>query len=75
MKYVTITANSYEEALRKAEQEYGSNNIRIHSRRDYTVGGGLFSKKRNKCDLTLYIAQGDGRKGKVNDDESILDFE
>ena len=75
MKYVTITANSYEEALRKAEQEYGSNNIRIHSRRDYTVGGGLFSKKRNKCDLTLYIAQGDGRKGKVNDDESILEFE
>ena len=75
MKYVTITANSYEDALRKAEQEYGSNNIRIHSRRDYTVGGGLFSKKRNKCDLTLYIAQGDGRKGKVNDDESILEFE
>ena len=74
MKYVTITANSYEEALRKAEQEYGGN-IRIHSRRDYTVGGGLFSKKKNKCDLTLYLAEGDLKKGKVNDEESILEFE
>lgn len=74
MKYVTITANSYEEALSKAEQEYGKN-IRVHSRRDYTVGGGLFSRKKNKCDLTIYIPEGVERNGKVNDDESILEFE
>lgn len=74
MKYVTITANSYEEALKKAEEDYGKN-IRIHSRRDYSVGGGLFSRKRNKCDLTLYIPEGERAEKKVNDDESILEFE
>ena len=74
MKYVTITANSYEEALRKAEEEYGKN-IRVHSRRDYTVGGGLFTRKRGKCDLTLYIPQTDVRKEKGRDDEAMLEFE
>lgn len=74
MKYVTITANSYEEALRKAEEEYGKN-IRVHSRRDYTVGGGLFTRKRGKCDLTLYIPQTDVRKEKGRDEEAMLEFE
>ncbi len=74
MKYVTITASSYEEALKKAENEYGKD-IRIHSRRDYSVGGGLFSRKKNRCDLTLYLPSGLNAKSKVNDDESILEFE
>ena len=75
MKYVTITASSYEEALKKAEQEYGGNNIRIHSRRDYTVGGGLFSRKKNKCDLTIYLLDGIADKSTKSDEASILEFE
>ncbi len=76
MKYITITAGSYDEAVQKAREEYGDL-ARIHSRRDYTVGGGLFSKKRQKCDLTLYVADAEGpaREEKVNDEASIREFE
>ena len=74
MKYVTITANSYEEALAKAEQDYGKN-IRIHSRRDYSVGGGLFSRKKSKCDLTIYLPEGYDKRGARTDEESIMEFE
>ena len=77
MKYITITASTYEEAVQKARDEYGPQ-VRIHSRRDYTVGGGLFSRKRQKCDLTLYISE-DEKKGKgrrnENDAASIREFE
>ncbi len=73
MKYVTITANSYEEALRKAELDYG-NNIRIHSRRDYLTGSGLFLKKKSRCDLTIYIPEACEKK-KAGDDDAIREFE
>ncbi len=75
MKYVTITASSYEEAKRKAENEYGKN-VRIHSRRDYSVGGGLFSKKKSRCELTLYLPERSERaQNEKSDEESIKEFE
>lgn len=54
MQYITFTADTYEEAVAKARKEYGDR-IRIHSRRDYTVGGGLFAKKRNRSEITCYL--------------------
>ncbi|MGI6433192.1 MAG: hypothetical protein ACOXZ4_04985 [Sphaerochaetaceae bacterium] len=57
MKYITITAREFDEALRKAKEEYGSD-LRIHSRRDATTRGGfLWLKKKTHVELTCYIAE------------------
>ena len=55
MEYITITSDSYESAVNEAKIKYGER-VRIHSRKDYTVGGGLFAKKRNKCEIVCYLA-------------------
>ena len=55
MQYITIVADSYEEAAEKARQQYGDA-IRIHSRRDFTTPGGLFTRKMKKCEITCYIS-------------------
>ena len=55
MQYITIVADSYEEAAEKARKEYGDA-IRIHSRRDFTTPGGLFTRKMKKCEITCYIS-------------------
>ena len=55
MEYITITSDSYESAVNEAKVKYGER-VRIHSRRDFTVGGGLFAKKRNKCEIVCYLA-------------------
>ena len=55
MEYITITSDSYESCVSEAKAKYGER-VRIHSRRDYTVGGGLFAKKRNKCEIVCYLA-------------------
>ncbi len=55
MEYITIVSDSYEKALEEARRKYGSA-LRVHSRREYTVGGGLFAKKRKKCELTCYLS-------------------
>lgn len=55
MQYISIVADSYEEAVREAKAKYGDA-IRIHSRRDYTTQGGLFTKKHKKCEITCYIS-------------------
>ena len=56
MQYYTVVGSSYEEAVRKAREQYGDG-IRIHSRRDYTTGGGLFSRKKQKCEIVCYLAK------------------
>lgn len=53
MQYFTIVDNSYEEAVNKAKELYGEN-IRIHSRRDFTTSGGLFTRKQHKCEISCY---------------------
>ncbi len=74
MEYITITADSYEEAVSKARSQYGDN-IRIHSRRNYTVGGGLFAKKRNKTEIIFYVLKEVKKEGKVTSNEEIKEFE
>ena len=55
MQHITIVAARYEEAAEKARKEYGDA-IRIHSRRDFTTPGGLFTRKMKKCEITCYIS-------------------
>lgn len=75
MEYITITADSYEDAVKKARVQYGEN-IRIHSRRDYTVGGGLFAKKRNKTEIIFYLVKESVKKEEnVTTSEEIKEFE
>ena len=59
MQYITIVADSCEEATRKAREQYGDQ-IRIHSRRDFTTPGGLFTRKLKKCEITCYISSSSG---------------
>ncbi|MDD2406948.1 MAG: hypothetical protein PHU24_10910, partial [Sphaerochaetaceae bacterium] len=55
MKYVTISAENYDEAVQRARKEYGSS-IRIHSRRDLTVRGGfLWLGKKSRVEITCYL--------------------
>ena len=74
MKYITITSSSFEEALKKAHSEYGDE-VRVLSRRDYTVGGGLFSKKKTRCDLTIYLSSHAERDMGRTDEASMKEFE
>ena len=64
MQYITIVADSYEEATRKAREQYGDQ-IRIHSRRDFTTPGGLFTRKLKKCEITCYISSSSGDSSSV----------
>lgn len=56
MKYITIVAKDFEEAVRKAREHYGPA-LRIHSRRDVMARGGfLWMGKRTHVELTCYLA-------------------
>ena len=55
MEYITIVSETYEKALEEARRRYGDA-LRVHSRREYTVGGGLFTRKRRKCEITCYLS-------------------
>ena len=55
MEYITIVSDTYEKALEEARRRYGDA-LRVHSRREYTVGGGLFTRKRRKCEITCYLS-------------------
>ncbi len=55
MQYISIVADSYEEAVKEAKAKYGDA-VRVHSRRDYTTQGGLFTKKHKKCEITCYVS-------------------
>lgn len=73
MQYITIVEDSYEKAVKKARSEYGES-VRIHSRRDFTTPGGLFSRRAKKCEIICYITDNpkaqDGTK-----DKDISEFE
>lgn len=55
MQYITVVGNSYEDAVKQAKKKYGES-IRVHSRRDYTTQGGLFTRKEKKCEITCYLS-------------------
>lgn len=55
MKYITIVAKDFDEAVRKARDQYGPA-LRIHSRRDVIGRGGfLWMGKRTHVELTCYL--------------------
>ncbi len=56
MKYITITAKNYDDAVKKARNQYGEA-IRIHSRKDVAARGGfLWLAKRTYVELTCYLS-------------------
>ena len=55
MKYITIVAPTYEDAVRSARDQYGGN-IRIHSRKDVVTSGFLGIGKKRHCELTCFLA-------------------
>lgn len=61
MEYHTITADTYEKALQEAQKRYGDA-VRVHSRREYSTGGGLFTKRRKRCEITFYLSATPARK-------------
>lgn len=57
MKYITITARNYDDAVKKARSQYGES-IRIHSRRDVNARGGfLWLAKHTHVELTCYLPE------------------
>jgi flagellar biosynthesis protein FlhF len=61
MKYITIVAKDFEEAVRKARDQYGPS-LRIHSRRDVQGRGGfLWLAKRTHVELTCYLSDADSQ--------------
>lgn len=76
MKYYSVSADSYDKAVEKARKEYGGD-VRIHSRRDYSVHGFLGIRK-DRCEVVCYLpdkaearSSGDGRSC----DRDISEFE
>ena len=74
MEYITITGDSYESAVDEAKKKYGER-VRIHSRRDFTVGGGLFTKKRNRCEIVCYLASGAPAASEAVSEKDLREFE
>ena len=62
MKYITIVAPTYEDAVRSARDQYGDS-IRIHSRKDVVTKGFLGLGKKRHCELTCFLAGGESPKG------------
>ncbi len=74
MQYYTVVGDSYEDAVRKAREQYGSG-IRIHSRRDYTTRGGLFTRKMPRCEIICYLASGKQKGAEGTSEKDISEFE
>ncbi len=56
MQYITLVSDSYEKAVEEAKRKYGSS-LRVISRKEYTSGGGIFTRKRKKCEITFYLVK------------------
>ena len=69
MEYITLVGESYEKALEEARRKYGDE-VRVHSRKEYTVGGGVFRRRQKRCELTLYLAP--RKAGKVERIAGVL---
>lgn len=74
MQYLTIVDNSYEEAVKKAKEQYGDN-IRIHSRRDFLTQGGLFTRRLKKCEIICYLSDSPKSDSQSNQDRDLRVFE
>ena len=67
MKYITIVAPTYEDAVRSARDQYGSS-IRIHSRKDVVTKGFLGFGKKRHCELTCFLAEEEKAKAPASAD-------
>ena len=74
MEYYTVTADSYENAVRKAKNLYGDD-IRIHSRRDYMTHGGLFTRRQPRCEIVCYAYAKPKEKEKKASEKEMKEFE
>ncbi len=74
MQYLTIVENSYEKAVEKAKELYGDN-IRVHSRRDFTTQGGLFTRKIHKCEITCYLSESAEKDNNKVQKKDLMEFE
>ncbi|PKL11939.1 MAG: hypothetical protein CVV52_12015 [Spirochaetae bacterium HGW-Spirochaetae-8] len=71
MKYITITARNYDDAVKKARSQYGES-IRIHSRRDVNARGGfLWLAKHTHVELTCYLPEDSTRYGQRDVERSL----
>ena len=74
MQYYTVVGEGYEDAVRKAREQYGDN-IRIHSRRDYTTRGGLFTRRMPRCEIVCYISSEKPVRDEKSSERDISEFE
>lgn len=72
MDYITIVAPTYEDAVRKARDQYGDR-LRIHSRKDVVSKGFLGIRKSKHCELTCYVAGGLGQSGSMSGQDAVSD--
>lgn len=74
MKYITIVARNYDEAVRKGRAQYGEA-LRIHSRRDIPARGGfLWLGKKTRTEITCYLSES-GKGGGEDRDALLKEFE
>lgn len=74
MKYITIVARNYDEAVRKGRAQYGEA-LRIHSRRDIPVRGGfLWLGRKTKTEIICYLSES-GKGIKEDHDALLKEFE
>ncbi len=75
MQYVTITGKSYEDAVKKARKKYGAA-LRVHSRKDITVRGGLlWLGKRKLVEISCYLVDTPKNPASENPDDLLKEFE
>lgn len=72
MKYITIVAHDYEEAAKKAREQYGDA-VRIHSRREVTSRGGFLGLgKKKQVEITCFLVEKPKTAGHEEDMDSML---
>lgn len=68
MNYITIEARTYEEAVKKARNQYGDR-LRIHSRRDKQTRGLLGLGVSRSCEITCFLTDEAAPAPEVHDTE------
>ncbi len=68
MNYITIEARTYEEAVKKARNQYGDR-LRIHSRRDKQSRGLLGLGVSKSCEITCFLTDEPVSEPQVHDTE------
>lgn len=70
MNYITVVAASFEEAVFKAQQQYGSG-IRVLSRKDITEKGFMGLGSKTKCELTCFLVNSESEEPEKKEPEPV----